>query len=262
MPAPKPVVVGLALYKPDPTAKDGAAFAPGRLGGMEIHLMLEDKVRTFISLDMEGSTLTALADDKGGNLLTSRGRLDLGGATIDPFPLISPDGHRLTLSVGTRQLPSAGATQINLAGQLAVLAGGPIKTLTFKDVTLQRGAKFDIPGLALQIQELAGRDAAEGLSTEITFSSPANLDRIRALRYLDSAGKVAVASAGNSSRTALPAGYTRTFTLKGKIEKTTLETDHYLIIEKLTLPMDLTVTLGLDAIHSNSKTTGAESGPR
>jgi hypothetical protein len=242
-------VISLEVRKElDPKLTQGL-FVPG-FGGTSISLLVGVPDKVVIGLDHGAGKLTRFTDDRGTDLSKAHPRFfDIG---LSQFAQIAPDGHHAMVKIQSGYAPAMGATKIIADGTLVALCGANLKTVLQDAIPLQKGAKFKLGTLELEVENL--QDVTVGTAKMwVSFKSATSLQAINGLRFLTADGKEIKSQDGGGGelrRNNVVFSYTRQYTLDEKAASVTIEAKLWGQVESLQIPINLDVSVGLDAARS------------
>jgi hypothetical protein len=273
--AAKVEVVGLTVEKVATAPKaeagavgDGGMMVPGptmRLGrfiqeGTTVSLHVSLPGRTITGFDDQQSKLTAFKDDKKTDLAKARPKpKDAGvGFNFGPgsSPLtaeIGPGGHSCFVDVKGPALPATGAGRISVKADLVFRCGEGEKTAEQKDVALTDGTKITAGPVPMTVKpgqgfgvNLPGQPAADQ-GTTIILRTERPLAAITSVAFFDAAGqeiksqKTGFNAAGVGENVQIETWYR----LEKKVDKVGVKVTYFEKIVNLSVPVDLTVGIGL-----------------
>ncbi len=234
-------VVGVSVSLPDPDNEYGQSLVPGRSPGVEVHVRVQDKSKTFIGVvDAENNpeAVTALHDGSGNAMAAGS---SFGGFGNN----ISEDGHSVTVQVSSSDVPPAGSNSLQVKGTVILLAGADEKTEDAA-LTLATDSTVKLGGIEAKVTQAdAGGDEDScwfGLEANKSF------DTIAEFKFLDAAGKeLEGQSMGDSSfGFGDEMTYQKNFSVAAKPgSKITVRIRYFKSTEEVKIPIDLAVSLGL-----------------
>ena len=242
-------VVGLSVARPKPDDKFGRSVAGTLPAGTAMHLQIVRSDKFFISLDKKKTTLEIFADDKGKELsLPGSGKRSELRWLFTPFNSISPDGHTCSFSVqGGKRIPTAGSKVLKVKAAIVLLCGSDEKFVEQKDLDLKAGGKITVGPVPMIIKSVRKQKWGKEIKTRITLESNKSFDPIKQMKFFDADGKRIEGRRTGSGYFGMLGKYTytRTISLTTEVDKATLKMAYFGKTEKLTVPIDVTVGLGL-----------------
>ena len=213
----------------------------GRKTGTAITLRVARRDRYLLGLDRKASRLIAFRDDRKTELVSESARLL--GTWLDGRQWTSDDGRECIFDLLARRIPARGAREVSLHAELAFHCGVGAVTDEHAGFRLEKDRKLTVGALEMKISEVQ-RDPN---ATYVTFSTPEVPQKIARIAFLDADGKQI--EAHNLGRSVVGfMGNTiheTTFGLKKRVDTVTLRIKHFRKIRKLTVPVNVTVSVGL-----------------
>ncbi len=237
-------VLGLTVAKADPDNKWGQSLVPGVSAGTSVYLRYRRDDLALIDVDKEACKLDRFADDKG-RLLYEPGK----GGTFGPSWLgrddIADDGKGVVIEVESKQTPAKGAAALTIVGDLVLRTGRDL-TVATADVPLQVEKTFTIGSQKVTVIK-AGKPQWGDDPLAIQLESTGSFAAWKRVRFFGPGGKPIEASRRSSGhmRFGDRHKYTATYHLKSKPKSLSARVSYYTSVESLTVPIDLTVDLGL-----------------
>jgi len=237
-------VVGLSIFRPDPTGKS-LSYVLGRRSGTTLHVRVARQDKTIISLDRNASKLSSFTDDKG-TVLSETKKRRWGSDWLGSWPRISDDGHSCMLKISSPKTPAAGASKLIVKADIVLACGSDIKTAEQKDFALTKGSKLTVGPVPMKVQSV--KDSSFGKAKmRVELISSKSFDAVKALTFIGADGKeIKYDSLGEgTSGIAGKMTYSKAIGLHKKVDVVTVKVTYYQKIEKLTVPLNLTVGVGL-----------------
>lgn len=243
-PAPVVKVVALSVALPDPNSKYGQSLSPSMSAGTSLYVMISSADRFFVALDEEGSKLAAFGDDKGTDLSKSDDRF--GSSWTGPWTRISEDGRSCNLAVISGKTPAPGARELKLKASVLLLCGADEKKAQQKDLELKKGAKLSVGPVEAEIEQVQEQKIGSETTVYLSIKSEKSLDAVRKLTFTGADGKEIQAVPAGSSRMGILGKfvYNRSWSLKGNPAKVGVEVTYFDKVEKLQVPVEVTVGVG------------------
>jgi hypothetical protein len=207
--------------------------APWSSNSTSISVQVAAPDRQFLGVD-PSSTISEFKDDKGHSLL-STGFFKTAFSTT---PLIGKDRNAMVVTVFSNVSPAKGASKILLKGQLVVKCGLDEKTTEEKEVELKLNTEAKNGDFTLKVTQEKGF-AGSGANFTVTAASPV----LKTVNFKDADGKaVEVTPFGHYG---FAKSWTYTFQLKKEIKKGKFTVTYFSKEEKVTVPVDVEVGVGL-----------------
>jgi hypothetical protein len=225
-------VVSLAVDRPLPEKVQPAGARSGTAVVLQLHL----PGRHPVGVDFEGSKLAAAGDDKGTDL--ARSPKGAPGQVFSPRARPAKEPDRVQFLVKLPECPALGAVKVRLKGTAVVLCGTKEKTGEVKDAKLVPKATVKAGPVELTV--------AERQPTNATLLAVKSTLPLKALEFVDAKGQV-LQSAARIERddSAKPPVYAGTCALRDKLDQATVRLTWFEEVERLQVPFDLEVGLGL-----------------
>ena len=237
--------VGLSIAIHDGSDNEASSLAKFVDAGTSLHLLVDFGDQTALEVIEDDSTIDAFTDDVGTVLLEPGeaerfGFLGLRGVEI------ADDGKTAQFIVTTHDRPGAGATTITLTASVAFVLGSDLTTDTLDAVAFKPGQTITAGDHAVEIKSV-GKPSWGDAQLEIEFTSEQSFAGIAAMRFLDADGKLIESEVNSNSRVQMGkyVVYGRTIQLAKAADAVTIEIDYYATTETVTVPVDVTVGLGL-----------------
>jgi hypothetical protein len=221
--------VSLSVYK----KLDNKEF-PFSGASTMLSIQVTNKDKRFLGVD-PSSTVSEFKDDKGNSLMKS----DLFVKTaFNTNPRIGTARTSVIVSVSSPIAPGKGATKIHLRGNLVLTAGLDEKTTEEKEVEMKMNAETKVGDFTLKVTQEKGF-AGGGATFTVTSSKP----NVKSVSAKGAGGKAVEVSSGFAY--GFGKSWTYTYTLKTAVEKPKIAVTWFSKEEKVTVPVDLEVGVGL-----------------
>lgn len=236
-------VVGIAVVKPDPKNKYGGSAVPGMQPGVRVYFRIARDDLFIISLDKDASRLVAFTDDKG-TVLGAPGKSKFMDGWLGQSQ-VSEDKHSLRFEVASKKMPARQATKLKIKANIAISVGADEKTST-SPVTLKKGEAVNLGPLQVTIGKVGKPDWGDA-KLAVQFKSSKSFDAIKELSFIgpDGQGIKSRQSSSSSGGFGARMTYARTYDLDKKVEQVTLKATYFGKVEKVSVPVDVTVGVGL-----------------
>ena len=237
-------VIGLSIFRPDP-ARENKSYVFGRHSGTTLHVRVARQDKTIISIDREASKLSSFTDDKGTDL-SVKSKRRWGDHWLGSWPRISDDGHSCVLEISSPKTPAAGASKLIIKADIALACGSDVKTAEQKDFALTKGSKLTAGPVPMKVQSVKESSFGDAKMTVELISSK-SFDAVKALTFIGADGKeIKYDSMGEGkSGIAGKMTYSKAIGLHKKADVVTVKVTYYQKVEKLTVPVNLSVGVGL-----------------
>ena len=217
----------------------------GRRTGTAVTLKVSDGQRSFVGFDGKASTLDAFTDDRGTELVTEAARLLKTWA--DGQSWVSDDGRSCLFDILSMKTPSRRAQRVTIRGKMVFRCGLNGTTAEQANFVLEKGQRLKAGPAPMKITGVQRGDD----TTIFTLATKSSIDAIARISFHGPDGKeidtelMDKAVVGFMGETF----YELTYCLKTKdpqrIDSVTARVRYYRKIEKLAVPVHLTVGLGL-----------------
>jgi hypothetical protein len=233
-------VVGLQVAKPLPGDKRRQSLT-GRKTGTVLTLKVSRPDKYFLGLDAKASRLEEFADDRGTGLVTESSRLLR--TWLDGQTWVTRDGRDCLFDLLGLRTPARGARELRVKASLVLKCGRGAVTEEHAAFALQKGGKLTVGRVPLTISNVQ----VDPNATYVTFTTPRNPEKIAAVQFLDADGKEI--ETHNLARSVIGflgnAVYETTYGLKKSVRVVTVRIKHFRQVERLTVPVDVTASVGL-----------------
>ncbi|MGP0068928.1 MAG: hypothetical protein ACLQGP_35675 [Isosphaeraceae bacterium] len=254
--AAKVEVLGLTIDKPGSMMRFGHMVQEGT----SVTLLVSQRGKTIVDLDPKASQLTSFKDDRNTDLSKEPPRQGMvfHFGNFNSGPLRSekgPDGRSCLVEVKGPSLPASGASKITIKGTLVFSCGQGEKTDEQKNVPLTEGAKINAGPVAMSVSlkkkpnfpsvSFPGQPAPLH-GTEFALRTEMPLTAIQSIVFFDAGGKEIKSQFHTTSfNTSGETTWTESFyTLEKKVDNVSIRVRHVDHLEKLTVPVDMTVGVG------------------
>jgi hypothetical protein len=212
--------------------------------GTSLTIKVTQPGKFILALDEDASKVASFTDDKGANLLV---KSPSGREGIWPFPEISKDGHSVSVKVQSPAIPTAGAAAIQLKGALVLTCGADEKTASQQDVDIKKDATLSAGALSAKVESVEENKWGDEKSWMVSLQSDKDFAAIKALALVGADGKEIEGRLSGSGRMGFmgKASYNRDYAFKVKPGKMTVKVTYFDKTEKVTVPVDLSVSVGL-----------------
>lgn len=238
--APKVVVGGLAIAKPDPDDEYGGAMSLSLRPGTTVYLraMLDD--RTVIGLQNSEKNPFKMEDSEGKSL-------EIADQDVDFASTISDDGKYVDFSVSSSALPSSKAQALQVSGAIVAVCGARPKTDEV-DVKIASNSKFKMAGISFKVSDVSDSFLSDNAQT-FEIEAKKSLAQIQKLQAVLENGKTVDLVATGSSKFGFNNNMTfsRSYDVSGQasdIQK--LKVTYFQGVENVDVPFEMKVGLGLN----------------
>ena len=231
-------VAGLRVVAPAPGGNDHLRafnWSPG----VTIAMLVTAKEGCLLGFDRQNSKLNAFTDDKGGDLLKgdSNGGIDLG--SFQSFD----HTNALLLEIKTRSLPTKGATELMVSGDVFVETAGRTRQFKTGELEFKAGTEFSIGKTKLKISKVTPTASGCNLILEANQS----LESISNLEFIDEEGnKVESRKYGSSSSTSPSGTFVQwDLSLNKKLERGEISAVCWQDLKTVEVPVSIKTGVGL-----------------
>lgn len=240
---------GLRIIKAPPGGNDKLRafnWSPGT----SVALLVTAPAGGLVSFDREASKVTAFTDDKGTDLTKSEAKQKFmwDKTGFEMMPSFSDDGKQCATEVRAPGVPAAGATLLNVAGEIALQVATQKKDFAAENVALKPDTKIAAGPIPFTITktgkpEWGGDDAAFA----VTLEAKQDLHNVAEVQFFDAAGKKIEAKRGSSSRMGFMNNVTVTweYNLKAKAETAKIVITYWMDMRQVSVPFALRLGVGL-----------------
>lgn len=237
--------VGISVSIPDPAPEfPGQGYDKYARAGTSVSLMLVHSDKKIVRFH-EGSKLESFTDDKGTKFSLDQFKFEGFSSSSE----VSPDGHRMIVRVETRDTPAAGAKTVSIKGKLVVFCSPQTQEAVQKDMALAKDTQIELGPIKAKISAIKPSKWGTEEHLQVEFTNDTGYDALKDLTFQDASGKEIKFQQGGGMNSMGPGGKllsaTKIYILPGKPDKVTIKAVYYDKIEKLEVPIDLTVGLGL-----------------
>ncbi|NLS95310.1 MAG: hypothetical protein GXX96_24480 [Planctomycetaceae bacterium] len=247
--APQGVTVtpqGLRIVKPAPPEQDKLRafnWSPGT----SVSLLVSAPQGGLIAVDSEASKLTMFLDDKRTDLRKEEsGQQGFGPSSgFGMMPSISDDGKYCSIDVEAPRVPTAGATRVAVAGELALSVASQKKDFTAEGVALKKGTKVKAGQIPFTITAVGKPDWGDA-PLAVTLEAKQELDAVADIQFFDASGTKIESE--RSSEGSMGFGekvtVTQTYNLGKKVDSCDITVTYWADRKKLVVPFKLVLGLG------------------
>jgi hypothetical protein len=233
--AGKPAVEVVSLTVTRGVEGKGFAFPQAPSTGLTALVQVPGKQILVLGTDSE---VTSFRDDKDTDLTKLRfGKLSFFAATF------SKDRSSLLVNLNSfGNAPARGANKLTLKGKLVLACGKDEKKSEEKEVEMKQKATAKVGDFTLRVT--SEKSFTGGPSFIIQSPTPA----IKSVSCKDADGKPVEVRAGfgtNLFYNAVDKAWTASFSLTRPVKSVKATISYYATVENVTVPVDLTVSLGL-----------------
>jgi hypothetical protein len=238
---------GLRIVKPVPGGDDhlrGFNYSPGTSLG----ILVTAAQGGIIAIDGDASQVASVTDDKGKDLTKPDIKSEFGDdkAEFGMMPEISADGKRCQMEVNAPGVPTKGATALSVTGTVVLQMATQKKDFTADKVVFKPGAQIKAGDIAFTVESV---DKPEGDDSDfsVTLAAKQSLDSVAEIQFFDAAGKKIESARNSSMRSGFgdSVSVTWKYGLKTKVAPAKLVVSSWTDLKKVTLPVNLTVGVGL-----------------
>ena len=244
--APQPAarVVGLSVARPDGGEHHGGHTEFGVRPGTSVYVRVRQPGGHIIDIDEDACVLQAFTDDLG-TVLAQPGKPSFRHSWLGAFPHIADDHQSCIPTLRADKVPAAKARQVHVQAKLVLVAGAEPKTAKVR-TALKTGTKVGLGSVAATVHKVEpGRGGDTKL--RVTFRSGRSFEPIREVTFRGPDGEeIESRSLGATTMTFNgQATHDRTWGLAKKVDQVTMEVRYFERIERVTVPRDLQVSVGL-----------------
>lgn len=239
-------VIGVSVMAPNATNTYKLNSTP-LPEGTQVHVVLVDGKRQLVGADADASKLQSFADDKGTDLMTSKvsGGYSKAGFW---FSCAGRERHSYSISILSPSAPAAGAKELKLKGELAMVVGADEKEVSQDVASLAQGQKIAIGPLAGEVVAYGEHKKGDGsfwlASVSVRGDKP--FDAIKSMEATGPDGKkIEISITGTQSfRMGEKGTYTISFNVLAPIKDAKFKVTYFDKLETIKVPFEKTVTLG------------------
>ena len=216
--------------------------------GTSLTVRLSMPHKRIVKVDKDTSKLVRFTDDKGTDLTKSRRRWRQ--IWLSPFARISTDGHDCVVDVMGSSAPAPGARELRLKANIVLLCGTDERTVEQKGVALEPGSAIAVGPVPMKIaapgrdgQFITGFGNRPKPKTQFKLTSKVSRDKIAKLAFIGPDGREMKYRRAASSRSS--GNYWALYVMDEKVERATVRITYYAKSERVTVPVDLSIGLGL-----------------
>ncbi len=238
--------VGLAVALHDGSDNELGSLAQGLYAGTSVFFVADLAGQHVLEVLKDECRLAAFTDDTGKVLLES-GQADRWGFRGLSDTNISEDGRQAQFGFSAEETPAEGATAIKIAATMVFLVGVEEDTASAEGVALAEGGSIAVGDYVFEITGVDDEPWGDDAAIAIDLESSTSFVAIKAIRFFNAASDEVAAETtswgrygGDSDYT-----YTRTINLAEALETATVTIEYYSKTEEVTVPLDVTVGVGL-----------------
>lgn len=237
-------VVGLQVVRPLPGDK-GKQSLTGRRTGTALTIRVHRRDKHFLGIDGTLSRLETFTDDRKTKLIDDPStllRTWLGGRTW-----ASPDGRNCLFEIASLRTPARGARQVKLKAQVVLKCGRGPATAEQPGFRLAKDARLTVGPAPMKVTGVQRGDQ----TTIFTLTTKDSTERIARIRFFDAKGKEIAtqlldkAVVGFMGDTFQDWTYCLKTDKPARIDAVTARVEYFHKLEKLVVPVDVAVTVGL-----------------
>lgn len=246
-----PVVraVGVQVVATDLDQEAFGGMAPMSASpGTTVAVLVGSVGKSIVSVDTDASQVAAMTDSQGNSLLEDEPAEGAAGGfmmvqtNVSPFPKISEDGSMAVIELQAPRTPAAGSDAIHIEATLAVQVAAGTVTQTVDSAALKAGA-LDVPGYSIKVSQIGDAPWGDG-QMSVTFSMTTDTaDAVADIRFIDELGND-VTDQRYSTMTMMNTAEVE-YGLKKQLETATIQFIFHDQMEKIEVPVNLDVKLGL-----------------
>ena len=237
--------VGLSVAMHDGSDSKSGSFAQSLDAGTIVHLMADFGDQIALEEIEDDSTIEAFTDDVG-TVLLEPGEAERFGFIGMRNVEIAEDGHSARFYFTTNERPADGAKAVVLKASVVFVLGRDLTTAKLDAVALKPAEKLTAGEHVMEIKSV-GKPSWGDAQLEVEFTSQQSFAGVKAIRFFDADGKEIESEVNGNSR--MQANdyvvYGRTLWLMKAVDVATVEIDYYAETEAVTVPVDVTVGVGL-----------------
>lgn len=223
---------------------EGENIGPRDLSeGVSLTAVLHLPQQFIVGIDPKQCTVESLTDDKNTDLTKSAGR-DFGPPHTDAMAS-STSGKFVMVVFSARGFPARAAAKVRLKGKIAVMVGKEEKTIRKAEISLMKGVELGIGTLSISNLKVNGKNVFPGTSVVYKGNRP-----LKKVVFLDPDANDAEIRQSPSdlsflSRSGVEDFSTSFYFHKPVIDRLTIEATYFQTVEKIMVPIDIEVGLGL-----------------
>ncbi len=207
---------------------------PYTAASTELDVLVSNQDRRFLGVD-PSSEVTEFKDDKGNSLMKTEFFVKTSFSSTSQLAL---DRRSVVVKVNSPLLPGKGATKLHLKGSLVLIAGIDDKTTDEKELEMTMNSEAKVGEFKLNVTIDKGFAGSGG-----TFTVKSTRPNIKGVSVKDAAGKSVEVSQGYFY--GFGNNWTYGYTLKKPVQKAKIAVSWFSKEEKVTVPVNLDVSLGL-----------------
>ncbi|MDJ0974916.1 MAG: hypothetical protein QNJ98_10690 [Planctomycetota bacterium] len=241
-PAMKPSVrlARIAIRGPLPKLKGERLSWNGGKHGTELTLLVVNPTGGLFQLQ-QSSSLDALTDDRGTDLVGSRQRHDRPVGRMQA----TSDGRYMLVRLKGKLRPARGSKAVHAKGRLVFKRATKSSKVETASIAVKAGTTFELAGRTYTIQHVTPQKGREAIA--ITLASKQGFDAIKSLRILGADGKAIEHSGGFSGRFGSSGSRmsTEVLFLEAKPDTIRIAAEVWSDLHDIEVPFDLNAGLGL-----------------
>lgn len=192
-------VVGVRVVAPVREGEGDEMRAFNWSPGTTVALVVRKASGGIIEVSADNSKLTLCKDDKGTDLLKAPAVSKFERSGFGAFPKVSADGKALMVEAAVQAMPARGATQLQLAGEIAMQVATQKKDFP-ASVTIKDGEKIVAGALTLTIGKTGAPDwGGEDFKFAVRLKATQALSSVASIKFFDEQGKEIESKLGSRS---------------------------------------------------------------
>ena len=211
--------------------------------GTTVTLLVTSESGGFVSMDYAASSVNALTDDKGNDLLNSKTGLT---QALSPSAIVSRDAKACTVEVSAPSTPAKGSAALKLSGTISMLSASAKTEVVQKDIPVKNGSKISTPDVEMTLEKVGKPDVGdEPLS--LTLHASKSLDSIAEIKFFRPDGKEIKSRSAGIAKMGVLGSLTVewTFNLAENADALTAKVYFWTDLKKKKVDFDLNVQVGL-----------------
>lgn len=207
-------------------------------GGVYLSVLISHPGKQILGIDQQAGKVSELKDDKGTSLLAT-------GLFKPSFVQsnLSKNREKLIVSVNSGTPPSKGSTRLTLKGEVVLRCGLDEKTTEAKEVEIKltkADDKIKVGDYTIKITQEKGFGES-GATFTLSGAKPG----IKSLSIKDDDGKEVEYNPGFAYQDFQTKEQVSTFFLRRQVKKMKLAITYYNKEEKVTVPVNVSISIGL-----------------
>jgi hypothetical protein len=208
--------------------------------GVTVNLQIFVPDGEIVDDNFADSAIESFTDDKGKNLLPDK------QSGISTIGFNTHGASSLSVKLKAPNLPSKGASELNIIGKIVAKTASQSKQFTVENVNLKAGAKFNLGDLQISVSNPEKQDG----KFAVTFDSDQDLATISSFEVFDKLGKQINASLSNSgtiwnNKTHVVELSESTLTLDKRLDSAKIVATCWTDLKTVEVPLAVKVDLGL-----------------